>query len=144
MRELLREVIAATDRSAEIGVLTANGKRAVIEHMGRLYEALYHDFSEMRGVDELLQDRILTYSEEVAEKVRKEEESKRKAEEVKRKAEEVKRKAADSKRKAADSKRKAAEQRLAKAIKLLKNSNISTAEIAEQLDIPEESVRAVS
>ncbi|MDR1621018.1 MAG: hypothetical protein LBS00_01445 [Synergistaceae bacterium] len=68
MKSLFNELVTAVDRSAEAGLMSEPDKRIVLEHMDRLYKELYSPYREFREADTMLQERILTYSEEAAEK----------------------------------------------------------------------------
>jgi predicted transposase/invertase (TIGR01784 family) len=76
MKKLLETLAEAADRGEREGLFTATDKQVVIEHLERLFQELYMEYTEFKETNMILQDRILTYSEEVAkqerEKARKE------------------------------------------------------------------------
>jgi hypothetical protein len=67
MKSILDELVAAADRSERTGLMGEADKRIVLEHMDRLYRELFAQYTEFKEADVMLQDRILTYSEEAAE-----------------------------------------------------------------------------
>jgi hypothetical protein len=64
MRQLMDELVAAVDRGEESGLMREQDMREVLELMERLYKELYQGYGEFKEVDVMLQDRLLTYSEE--------------------------------------------------------------------------------
>jgi predicted transposase/invertase (TIGR01784 family) len=75
MKRLLETLAETADRGERAGRFTAADKQVVIEHLERLFQELYMQYTEFKETNMILQDRIL-YSEEAAkrerEKVRKE------------------------------------------------------------------------
>jgi hypothetical protein len=72
MKPMLDELVTAADRAERTGLMSEADKRIVLEHMDRLYRELFAQYTEFKKVDVMLQDRILTYSEEAAKKAAKE------------------------------------------------------------------------
>jgi hypothetical protein len=64
MKSIFDELVSAVDRSAEAGWMNESDKRTVLELMERMYRELYSQYKEFKEADTMLQDRILTYSEE--------------------------------------------------------------------------------
>jgi hypothetical protein len=64
MKRLLDEVIGAIDRVADAGLMSESDSRSLLEYTERLYKELYKEYDEFKEVDVVLQDTILTYSEE--------------------------------------------------------------------------------
>jgi hypothetical protein len=64
MKSILDELVAAADRAEQTGSMSEADKRIVLEHMERLYRELFTQYTEFKEADVVLQDRILTYSEE--------------------------------------------------------------------------------
>jgi flagellar biosynthesis/type III secretory pathway protein FliH len=52
------------------GLMSEADKRIVLEHMERIYRELFAQYDEFVEVDVMLKDKILTYSEEAAEKAK--------------------------------------------------------------------------
>jgi hypothetical protein len=71
MKPLLEELMAAADRAERTGLMNEADKRIVLDHMNRLYKELFAQYDEFKEADVTLQDRILTYAEEAAEKAAK-------------------------------------------------------------------------
>jgi hypothetical protein len=71
MKPILDELMAAADRAERAELMTGADKRIVLEYMERLYRELFAQYAEFQEVDVVLQDRILTYSEEAAQKAAK-------------------------------------------------------------------------
>jgi hypothetical protein len=76
MKRLLETLVEASDRGEREGRFTATDKQVVIEHLERLFQELYIEYTEFKETNMVLQDRILTYSEEVEKRCRKEEREK--------------------------------------------------------------------
>lgn len=72
MKVVLDELIAAVERGEKAGLMNESDKRIVLEHTERLYRELFNQYKEFTEVDVMLRDRILTYSEEAAEKAKME------------------------------------------------------------------------
>jgi hypothetical protein len=70
MKPMLDELVAAADRAERTGLMSEADKRIVLEHMDRLYRELFAQYTEFKEMDVMLQDRILTYSEEAAKKAK--------------------------------------------------------------------------
>jgi hypothetical protein len=115
MKSIFDELVAAVDRNAEAGLMSESDKRIVLEHMERLHKELYSPYRELKEVDTMLQERILTYSEEAAAKATKA-------------AEEAAAKAAE---KAAAKAAKATEKAAAKAAKATEKAAVKAAEKAK-------------
>jgi hypothetical protein len=64
MSVLLDDLVAAVERAAYARLMTETDKRSVLEYLERLYRELYKGYKELREADVMLQDTILTYSEE--------------------------------------------------------------------------------
>jgi hypothetical protein len=64
MKRLLDELVAAIVRAAETGLLSEADSRSVVEYTEKLYVALYKEYDEFKEADAMLQNTILTYSEE--------------------------------------------------------------------------------
>jgi predicted transposase/invertase (TIGR01784 family) len=64
MKSVLDDLVSAVDRSEKAGYINESDKRTVLELMERLYRELFVQYKEFTGVDTMLQERILTYSEE--------------------------------------------------------------------------------
>jgi hypothetical protein len=64
MKSILDEVVETVERSAESGVMGEPDKRSVLEYTERMYRELYARYEELKEADAMLQERILTYSEE--------------------------------------------------------------------------------
>jgi predicted transposase/invertase (TIGR01784 family) len=71
MKGLIERLTEAVDRSERRGVLSEQDARTVIEHTERLFRELYMGYSEFKESNIMLQERILTYSEEAALKAEK-------------------------------------------------------------------------
>ncbi|GHV34381.1 hypothetical protein FACS1894187_04840 [Synergistales bacterium] len=76
MKEIVDELVMMADRAEASGLVSEADKRIVLEHMERLYRELFAQYAEFKEGDVMLQDRILTYSEEAAEKAAEEAELK--------------------------------------------------------------------
>ncbi|GHV38109.1 hypothetical protein FACS1894187_16410 [Synergistales bacterium] len=76
MKEIVDELVMMADRAEASGLVSEADKRIVLEHMERLYRELFAQYAEFKEGDVMLQDRILTYSEEAAKKAAKEAELK--------------------------------------------------------------------
>jgi hypothetical protein len=70
MKAILDELVTTVERGEKAGLMNESDKRIVLEHMERLYRELFNHYKEFTEVDSMLRDRILTYSEEAAEKVK--------------------------------------------------------------------------
>jgi hypothetical protein len=68
MKSILDELVAAADRAERAGLMSEADKRILLEHMDRLHRELFAQYTEFKEADVMLQDRILTYSEEAAQK----------------------------------------------------------------------------
>ncbi|GHS90254.1 hypothetical protein AGMMS49957_15840 [Synergistales bacterium] len=68
MKTIVDELVITADRAEASGLVSEADKRIVLEHMERLYRELFAQYTEFKEGDVMLQDRILTYSEEAAEK----------------------------------------------------------------------------
>jgi predicted transposase/invertase (TIGR01784 family) len=64
MQSILEELVAAVERGARAGLMNATDSRMVLEYMEKLYVELYSGYDEFKEADAMLQERILTYSEE--------------------------------------------------------------------------------
>jgi predicted transposase/invertase (TIGR01784 family) len=64
MKLLLDELTKATDRAAESGLMNEADSRSVLEYTEKLYVELYKEYDEFKEADAMLQNTILTYSEE--------------------------------------------------------------------------------
>lgn len=64
MKAVMDELVAAAERAVEAGLLSEADGRAVLEYTEKLYRELYQDYEEFKEADAVLQDKILTYSEE--------------------------------------------------------------------------------
>jgi hypothetical protein len=64
MKGIIEELTAATDRAAGAGLMNEADKRAVLEYTEMLYRELYKEYDEFKEADVMLQNTILTYSEE--------------------------------------------------------------------------------
>jgi hypothetical protein len=72
MKSLLDELMTAIGRAAETGLMNETDGRSVLEYTERLYSELYKGYDEFKEADAMLQDTILTYSEEARLKGKKE------------------------------------------------------------------------
>jgi predicted transposase/invertase (TIGR01784 family) len=52
------------ERGEKAGLMSETDMRSVLEHMERLYRELYREYDEFKEADVVLQEKILTYSEE--------------------------------------------------------------------------------
>jgi hypothetical protein len=67
MQKQLEELLEIAGRSGKTGLLGAEDVRLVVEYIERLHYELYQDYNEkLMGVDMMVKDYILTYSEEAA------------------------------------------------------------------------------
>jgi predicted transposase/invertase (TIGR01784 family) len=64
MKEILDELLAAVERAVNVGLMSEPDSRTVLEHTERLYKELYQGYDEFKEADVMLQNMILTYSEE--------------------------------------------------------------------------------
>ena len=64
MKAILNELMAAVERAVSVGSMNENDGRFVLEYTERLYKELYQGYDEFKEADVMLQDVILTYSEE--------------------------------------------------------------------------------
>ena len=64
MKAILEELVAAVERAVRFGLMSGMDGRIVLEYTERLYSELYQSYDEFKEADVMLQDRILTYSEE--------------------------------------------------------------------------------
>jgi predicted transposase/invertase (TIGR01784 family) len=64
MKSLLDELMTAIGQAAETGLMNEADSRSVLEYTERLYSELYKEYDEFKEADAMLQDTILTYSEE--------------------------------------------------------------------------------
>ena len=64
---MLDDLMAAIERAVETALLNEADGRVVLEYTERLYKELYQGYDEFKEADVMLQDRILTYSEEARE-----------------------------------------------------------------------------
>ena len=64
MKSILDDLVSAVERSEKAGYINESDKRTVLELMERFYRELFIQYEEFTGVDTMLQERILTYSEE--------------------------------------------------------------------------------
>ena len=64
MKEILDELMTAVERAVSIGLLNETDGRTVLEYTEKLYRELYQRYDEFKEADVMLQDIILTYSEE--------------------------------------------------------------------------------
>ncbi|GHT02719.1 hypothetical protein AGMMS50276_32740 [Synergistales bacterium] len=76
MKTIVDELVETADRAEASGLVSKADKRIVLEHMERLYRELFAQYTEFKEGDVMLQDRILTYSEEAAKKAAEEAELK--------------------------------------------------------------------
>jgi hypothetical protein len=80
MKALVGDIVDAIEDGVRAGSVTEADGQIMLEHMERLFRELYTGYTELKESNIMLQDRLLTYSEEVAIKVRrqtKREEAKR-------------------------------------------------------------------
>jgi hypothetical protein len=70
MKGLLEDIMKAAGGGVRAGILDGSGEKTLIEHTERLFRELYTGYTEFKESNVMMQDRILTYSEEVAIKVR--------------------------------------------------------------------------
>jgi predicted transposase/invertase (TIGR01784 family) len=61
---ILDELMAATERAKASGSIGENDWLSILEHMERIYSELYGCYDEFKEVDAVLQEKILTYTEE--------------------------------------------------------------------------------
>jgi predicted transposase/invertase (TIGR01784 family) len=80
MKAIVDELVAASDRAEQTGLMSEIDKHIVLDHMERLYRELFAQYEEFKESDVVLQDRILTYSEEAELKGRAEGRAEGKAE----------------------------------------------------------------
>ena len=64
MKAIMDDLIAATKRAMKSGLLSESDGRIVLEYTEKLYKELYQRYDEFKEADVMLQDIILTYSEE--------------------------------------------------------------------------------
>ena len=64
MREILDELMGAVERAVSIGLMSETDRRFALEYTERLYKELYQSYDEFKEADAMLQETILTYSEE--------------------------------------------------------------------------------
>jgi flagellar biosynthesis/type III secretory pathway protein FliH len=64
MKQMMEELTAAIERAADVGLMNEADKRAVLEYTERLYRELYEEYEEFKEANVMLQNTILTYSEE--------------------------------------------------------------------------------
>ena len=64
MKAIMDELLAASERAVKTGLLSEPDSRVVLEYTERLYRELYQGYNEFKEADVVLQDIILTYSEE--------------------------------------------------------------------------------
>jgi predicted transposase/invertase (TIGR01784 family) len=64
MKSMLGGLMAAVDSAEQTGLMSKTDKRIVLEHMERLYRELFAQYDEFKEGDVMLQDVLLTYSEE--------------------------------------------------------------------------------
>ena len=64
MKTILENLDAALERAVQTGLMSKMDGRVALEHTERLYKELYQEYTEFREADAVLQDKILTYSEE--------------------------------------------------------------------------------
>ena len=64
MRTIMDELLAASERAVKTGLLSEPDRRIVLEYTERLYKELYQEYDEFKEADVMLQEKILTYSEE--------------------------------------------------------------------------------
>jgi predicted transposase/invertase (TIGR01784 family) len=72
MKSIVDGIVTVVERCAKAGVMSESDKRTVLEHTERLYKELFKQYSEFKEADTVLQERILTYSEEAELKGRQE------------------------------------------------------------------------
>jgi hypothetical protein len=63
-KEIMDELMAAAERAKDSGLIGENDWLPLLEYTERIYRELYGNYSEFREADTVLQDKILTYSEE--------------------------------------------------------------------------------
>ena len=64
MKTILDELVGALERAAASGLMSEADSRVALEHTEKLYKELYQKYDEFKEADVMLQDKILTYSEE--------------------------------------------------------------------------------
>ncbi|GHT00396.1 hypothetical protein AGMMS50276_26070 [Synergistales bacterium] len=64
MKTIVDELVEMADRAEASGLVSEADKRIVLDHMERLYRELFAQYTEFKEGDVMLQDKILTYSEE--------------------------------------------------------------------------------
>jgi len=64
MKAIIDDLVLTTERAVKTGLLSEPNGREVLEHTERLYKELYQKYEEFKEGDVMLQDFILTYSEE--------------------------------------------------------------------------------
>jgi predicted transposase/invertase (TIGR01784 family) len=79
---LINELADTAERSAQAGALDQEDIRMVLEHLEMLHNELYRGYTKLEGVDKMLQERILTYSEKMEIKVRRQERRKSRQKEL--------------------------------------------------------------
>jgi ribosome recycling factor len=135
MKSILEELVAAVDRAERAGSMSEADERIVLEHMNRLYRELFAQYAELKEADVMLQDRILTYSEEAAIKAAKEARKEARKEVAKKM-----KKAAEAAKKAVEKAKKEAETaELKKSFDVAKRMlerGMELSEIAEIVELP--------
>ncbi|GHV75086.1 hypothetical protein AGMMS49940_23880 [Spirochaetia bacterium] len=66
MKNILEELIRTVDHSTQNGLMTKEDMRTVVNLLGRLYADLYKSYEEFKGASTMVQEVLLTYSEEAA------------------------------------------------------------------------------
>ena len=64
MRAIMDNLVLTTERAVKTGLLSEPDGRMVLEYTESLYKELYEKYKEFKEADVMLQDTILTYSEE--------------------------------------------------------------------------------
>ena len=64
MKVLIEKIITSIKRSEEKGQMSKTDTRIVVEMMGRLYDNIYKQYPEFKESNTMLDDMLLTYSEE--------------------------------------------------------------------------------
>jgi hypothetical protein len=70
--ELVEDISKAIARSEQRGCISASDARAILEMMGKLYNNIYGEYSDFKEAKIMINDMMLTYSEEAALKTKQE------------------------------------------------------------------------